>query len=52
MPNLLSNLVNNLAEVIQKTKCKNEHDNKKYKTCETKYKDCYNFLNTQTLDVI
>ena len=37
---LLSNLVNNLAERIHKIECKNEHDNKKDKTCGIKYKDC------------
>ena len=29
MASLLSNLVDNLAEGIRKTKCKNGHDNKK-----------------------
>ena len=29
----LLNLVNNLAERIQKTKCKYRHDNKNYETC-------------------
>ena len=37
---LLSNLVNDLAERIHKIKCKNEHNNKKDKTCGIKYKDC------------
>ena len=36
----LSNLVDNLAEGIHKIKCKYGHDNKKYETCEIKYKDC------------
>ena len=33
------NLVNNLAEVIHKTKCKYRHDDKR--TCGTKYCDCF-----------
>ena len=39
----LSNLVNNLAEGIHKTKCKYAHHNKKCETCRIKYKDCHNF---------
>ena len=34
----LSILVNNLAEGILKTECKNEHDYKKSETCGNKYK--------------
>ena len=34
----LSILVNNLAEGILKTECKNEHDYKKFETCGNKYK--------------
>ena len=40
MASSLSNLVNNLAERIQKNKCKYGHDNKKRETCKIKYKDC------------
>ena len=32
-----SNLVNNLGDIIHKTKCKCRHDNKKCKTCGIKY---------------
>ena len=32
----LSNLVDDLAERIHKIKCKNEHNDKKCKTCEIK----------------
>ena len=39
MASLLSNLLDTLAEVIYKTKCKYEHDNKKYETNWIKYKD-------------
>ena len=43
MASSLSNLVNNLAEVIHQIKCKYGHDNKKCETCSIKYKDgeCY-----------
>ena len=34
----LSNLVNNLTEGIQKINCKQGHEDKKCKTCGTKYK--------------
>ena len=40
MASSLSKLVNNLAEGINKIKCKNEHDNKKCEMWEIKYKDC------------
>ena len=49
----LSNLVNNLAEAIHKTKCKYGHDDKK---CEKLVKlniEITNvFLNTQALEMI
>ena len=44
MASSLSNLVNDLAEGINKIECKNEHDNKKSETCGIKYKDCDCFL--------
>ena len=44
MHSTLSNLVNNLAQRIYKTKCNNQYDNKKYKTWGIKYKDCESFL--------
>ena len=34
MASFLSNLINNLAKVIHKLKCKNEHDNKNMKRVE------------------
>ena len=37
-------MFNNLAERIQKTKCKNKDDNKKDKTCGIISKDCNCFL--------
>ena len=42
MESSLSNLVNNLSEVIHRIKCKFGHDDKKCDTCEIKYKyyDC------------
>ena len=40
MASSLSNLVNNLAERIHKTKCKYVHYNEKCKTCGIKYNDC------------
>ena len=47
MASLLSNLVNNIAEGIQKIKYKNEH-NKKCEACGITYKllteQCYEFL--------
>ena len=43
MSTSLSNLVNNLAEGIHKTKCKYVHDDKKCETCGIKYKDCDSF---------
>ena len=47
MESWLSNLVNSLAEEIQKIKCKNELNNNKKKRCKTcgiKYKDCDCFI--------
>ena len=49
MTNSLSNLVNNLAELIHKIKCKNQHD-KKCKTCGIGYKDwesCLEYTNAK-----
>ena len=40
----LLNLVNNLVEGIHKLKCKSGHNNKTFKTCGIKYKDCNCFL--------
>ena len=34
----LSNFVNNISEGIQKIKCKQRHDDKKYKICRMKLK--------------
>ena len=51
MVSSLSNLVNNLSEVIHKIKCKFEHDDKKYETCGIKYIAIV-FLNTQILKMI
>ena len=39
MVSSLSNLVNKLAEAIHKIKCKYEHGDKKYETCEIKCKN-------------
>ena len=36
----LSNIVDNFAEKIHKSKCKYEHDNQKCEICRTKQKDC------------
>ena len=44
MASSLSNLVNNLSERIHRIKCKCRNDDKKYETCEIKYKYCYRFL--------
>ena len=43
MARALSNLVNNLGDIIHKIKCKCRQDNKKCKTCGSKYKnfECY-----------
>ena len=38
MASSLSNLVNNLSEVIHKIKCRYEHDDNNYDTCRIKYK--------------
>ena len=40
----LSNLENNLSEVIHRIKCKFGHDDKKCETCWIKYKNCSCFL--------
>ena len=40
MANLLSNLVDNLAEGIHEIKCTHGHDNKICETCGINYKDC------------
>ena len=40
----LSNLVNNLSEGINRTKCKLRHDDEKCKTYTSKYKYCDCFL--------
>ena len=40
MVSSISDLADNFAERIHKIKCKHELDNKKCKTCATKYKDC------------
>ena len=44
MQNSLSNLVNNLAERVQKNKSKYEYDNKESEKCGFKYKNCECFL--------
>ena len=44
MASLLSNLANNFAEWIHKTKFKYGHDDKKCKTWGIKYKDCDCFV--------
>ena len=44
MANSSSNLVNNLAEEIHKTKCKYGHSEKKCETCGIKYKGCNCFF--------
>ena len=43
MASSLSNLVNNLADIIHEIKWKYRHDNEKCKTCRIKYKfwDCF-----------
>ena len=43
MARALSNLVSNLGDIIHKIKCKCRQDNKKCKTCGSKYKnfECY-----------
>ena len=45
----LSNLLNNLAIGIHKTKCKYEHDNKKCETYGIKYKACECFLECKSV---
>ena len=40
MATSLSNLANNLADVIHKIKCIYGHDNKRCETCGIKYKYC------------
>ena len=49
MASALSNLVNSLAEEIDKIKCKYENDDKKYETCGIKYKDRKCFLKQELL---
>ena len=44
MASSLSNLFNNLYDGFQRIKCKLEIDDKKCKTCGTKYKYCDCFL--------
>ena len=44
MASSLSNLVNNLAERIHKTKSKYGHDDRKCENCRVKYKYCNCFL--------
>ena len=44
MASFLSNLVNNLSEVISRVKCKYGHDYKKCQTCGIKCKYCDCFL--------
>ena len=46
MASLLLNLVENLAEGVNKIKCKYGYDNRKCETCEIKYKDVVVFINT------
>ena len=43
MASLLSNLVNNLSDGLQRTKCNLEHNDQKCETCGIKYKysDCF-----------
>ena len=46
----MSNFVNNLAEEINKIKCKYGHDNKKCETCRIKYKSvecCLEYTNVK-----
>ena len=49
MASTLSNLVDNIAEKIHKTKCKFGHDNKKCEACGIKYKDYGLLSRIQTL---
>ena len=49
MANLLSNLVDNLADRIHKIKY--GHDNKKCEMCEIKYKDCGCYLQYTNIKV-
>ena len=44
MASSLSNLVNNLSEVIYRIQCKYGHDDKKRETCGIKYEYCYGIL--------
>ena len=44
MASSLSNLVNNLSEVLHRIKCKIGHDNKKCETGGIKYKYCNCFF--------
>ena len=40
MTSALSIFFNNLAEQIHKIRCKYGHNDKKFETCEIRYKDC------------
>ena len=44
MASLLLNLADNLTEEIHEIQCKYGHNNKNYKPCRTKYKDCECYL--------
>ena len=44
MASSLSNVTNNLSEVIQRIKCKYRYDDKRCETCRIKYKYCDYFL--------
>ena len=52
MGSLLSNRLYNLAEGIQRIKCRYGHGKKKSKTGGIKYKDASAVLNTQMLKMI
>ena len=52
MASSLSNLVNNLAEVIPKIKCKYEHNDKNVKLAGLNTKIVSAFLNKQILKII
>ena len=48
MASSLSNLVNNLSEVIHEMKCEKGDDDKKYENYEIKYKYCNCFLENKS----
>ena len=52
MGSTISNLVNNLAEGIHRTKCRYRHDKKNVKRVESKTKIVSAVLNIQTLKII